>query len=271
MKAKVWSWWYYLVVLILLSVVSSHPAFAVNRNAIETQVRLQAISDQAMIMQQSMDQSFASTTQLLKQSSEQLAHIREKLSSLQKNVQAEGESTPLAPLTQQLTALTRSTSELDARLQEIEHQAQILGSEIGKPAQAVASAGQAPPPDILLRSGMEDYDAGRYKLASQEFAQYMKFYSSTDQAARAQFYLADSEYWAGDYKSALTEFDVLEQQYPTTEPATVELKQGLCLMKLGKLDAAKAAFHRIVNRYPNSVEAMDARSALGHQPSPGLS
>jgi TolA-binding protein len=251
--------------------MSSNPALAVNRNAIEAQVRLRAISDQAMIMQQSMEQSFASTTQSLKQSSEQLAKTEEKLSNLKKTVQAESESTPLGSLTEQLTALTRSTSEVDACLQEIEHQAQVLGSEIGKPAQATVAVGQVPPPDILLRSGMEDYDAGRYKLASQEFAQYMKFYSSTDQAAQAEFYLADSEYWAGDYQSALSDFDVLEQQYPATEPATVELKQGLCLMKLGELDAAKAAFHRIIDRYPNSVEAMDARSALGHALSLGLS
>ncbi len=50
-----------------------------------------------------------------------------------------------------------------------------LGAEIGLPTRAAVAAGQAPPPDVLFRSGMEDYEAGRYKLAGQEFAEYVKF------------------------------------------------------------------------------------------------
>lgn len=271
MAAKAWSGWHYLVGLILLLIVSINPAFAVNRSVIEAQVRVREISDQAMILQQSLDQSFASATQALKQNSEQLTEIAEKLSRLRQVAQARSKTSPMGALTGQLTALSQSASELGARSQEIEHQVQVLASEIGTPAQAAVATGQAPPAYILLRNGMEDYDAGRYKLASQEFAQYMKFYSATDQAGQAQFYLADSEYWAGNYQSALSDFDVLEQQFPATEPATVELKQGLCLAKLGELGAAKAAFHRIIDRYPNSVEAMDARSALGSSLAVGAS
>jgi TolA-binding protein len=126
----------------------------------------------------------------------------------------------------------------------------------------VVGAGEVLPPGVLFLNGLEDYEAGRYKLASQEFAQYVKVYSATDRAAQAQFYLADSEYWAGDYQNAVRDFDELEQQYPTTEAATVELKKGLCLMKLAQPDAARDEFRHIIERYPDSVEAMDARSEL---------
>jgi TolA-binding protein len=271
MAAKARSGWYYLVAVVLLLVVSINPAFAVNRNVIEAQVQVRAISDQAMILQQSIDQSLASATQALEQNAERLTEISEKLSRLRQVAQAHRKTSSLQTLTGQLTALSQSASELGARSQKIEHQVQVLASEIGMPAQAVVATGQAPRPDILLRNGMEDYDAGRYKLASQEFAQYMKFYSGNGQAGQAEFYLADSEYWAGNYKSALSDFDRLQQQFPGTEPATVELKQGLCLVKLGDSGAAKAAFQRIIDRYPNSVEAMDARSALGSSLAVGVS
>ncbi|MGA8621913.1 MAG: tetratricopeptide repeat protein [Candidatus Sulfotelmatobacter sp.] len=271
MKSKARSRSYNRALVVMLFFTLSSPVFAVNRSVIEDQVRVRTMSDEALVMQQSMDQTFASATQSLRQSSEQLAALQKELARIQETVQARSANTRWAALAGQVTALTQSASTLNVGLQKLEHQAQVLGSEIGTPAQAVAAAGQAPPPDVLLRNGMEDYDAGRYKLASQEFAQYMKFYSARDQAAQAQFYLADSEYWAGDSQSALGDFDVLEQQFPATEPATVELKEGLCLVKLGELGAAKAAFHRIIDRYPNSVEAMEARSALGPSPAWGVS
>jgi TolA-binding protein len=93
-------------------------------------------------------------------------------------------------------------------------------------------------------------------------AEYVKFYFATDQAGQAQYYLADSEYWSGDYHAALNDFDKLEQQYPQTDAASVELKSGLSLTRLGNLDDAHNVFLRLIERYPNSVEAMDARSAL---------
>jgi TolA-binding protein len=247
----------------VLLFASTSPAFAVNRGVIELQVRVRDMNDQAMILQQSMDQRLGTLTQSLKQTSAQLAVSQEKLSKLQQAMQATSDSTRAGSLSRRMTALTQSISDLGTRLQQIEHQVQTLRAEIGQPAPAVIAAGQAPPPDALFHNGLEDYEAGRYKLASQEFSEYVKVYSATDRAGQAQFYLADSEYWAGDYQSAVRDFDELEQQYPATEAATVELKKGLCLMKLAQPDAARDQFRHIIERYPDSVEAMDARSALG--------
>jgi TolA-binding protein len=69
----------------------------------------------------------------------------------------------------------------------------------------------------------------------------------------------------------LRDFEIVEQKYPATQPATVELKEGLCLIKLGKTNAARAALRHIIDRYPDSIEAMDARSALGGSLAVGVS
>ncbi len=255
--------WNRLAAVTLLLVASASPAPAANRHVIELQVRVRTMSDQSMMMQQSMDENFGAMTQSLQQTAAELTASQQKLARLRQAVQATGEATRSGSLPRQLAMLTQSTSALGASMENIEHRVQALSAEIGQPSQTVVTAGEAPPPGILFRNGMEDYEAGRYKLASQEFAEYVRFYSDTDQTPQAQFYLADSEYWAGDYRRALNDFDKMEQQYPTTEAATVELRKGLSLMKLGESEAARQEFRHLVERYPQSVEAMDARSALG--------
>ena len=49
-------------------------------------------------------------------------------------------------------------------------------------------APQAPPLDQLYQSAASDYNAAKYNLSSQEFADVIKFYPQSPQAANAQFY-----------------------------------------------------------------------------------
>lgn len=218
--------WHPVTIAAVLLAASDGPALAANRQVIELQVQVQAMNDQAMIMQQSMDENFGAMSQSLKQTAAQLAASREKLAGWKRVLQTTSPTaTCSARWSRQMAELTKSTRDLESGLQGIEDRVQTLSAEIGQPVQAVVPAGEAPHPDFLFHNALEDYEAGNYKLASQEFAEYVKFYSSSDQAAQAQFYLADSEYWAGDYKNAVRDFDKVEQQDPATEPAAVKLKK----------------------------------------------
>jgi TolA-binding protein len=255
--------WHRVIVGAVLLAASDSPALAADRHVIEVQVQVQAMSDQAMIMQQSIDENFGAMSQSFKQTRAQLAASREELARWKRVLQTTSPmATGSARWSRQVAELNKSTRDLDSGLQGIEDRVQTLSTEIGQPVQAVVPAAEAPRPDVLFHSALKDYEAGNYKLAGQEFAEYVKFYSSSDQAGQAQFYLADSEYWGGDYKSAVQDFDKLEQQYPATEPASVKLKEGLSLMKMGRPDAASAELRGVIQRYPNSVEAMEARTAL---------
>ena len=82
---------------------------------------------------------------------------------------------------------------------------------------AVASPGassQAPPADVLYNNALRDYNANNLDLASQEFADYLKFYSNTELAGNAQFYVADIEYRQGNFQQAVKDYDVVLEQYP---------------------------------------------------------
>jgi TolA-binding protein len=250
-----WRWLSNMTVLLL---AFSSPAFPFNRNAIQLQVRVRSMSDQAMSMQQSLDENFDAITQSLQQNTAQLAASAEKIAELSQSLDVMSNGSTRQPVTRQIKALIQSTTDLASGLETVEHQIHTLSAEIEQPAQPVVTAGLAPPADVLFRNGMEDYESGRYQLATQEFAQYVKVYSDSDQAAEAQFYLADSDYWAGNYQAAQSDFNKLEQQYPGTKEAAVELKVGVCQMKLGGVEAAKKELRYLVERYPDSVEAIDA-------------
>jgi TolA-binding protein len=264
LRVSKYSHWNRLAAVTLILFASLGPAYAANRHVIELQVRVGAMSDQCMIMQQSIDESFSAMAQSLEQSSAQLAASEKTLAKLQQA--APRNATPLGSLARQMATLTQSSSGLGAPLNQIERHMEALSTKFEQPTQAAVTAGTAAPPDVLFRNGMEDYEAGHYTIASQEFTQFVKLYVGTDQVALAQFYLADSEYWAGDYQAALNDFDKMEQQYPATKTATVELKKGFSLVKLGESEAAREEFRHVIERFPNSVEAMDARSALGMLP-----
>ena len=111
--------------------VASNLAFAANRLVIDLQVRVQAMSDQAMIMQQSMDQNFGSMTQSLKNVTAGLVAVQKKLARFMQTVPAQGQVQRNNSVTSQMTTLMQSASELGASVQQLEHQAQTLSAEIG--------------------------------------------------------------------------------------------------------------------------------------------
>src|ERR1035441_1827784 len=76
------------------------------------------------------------------------------------------------------------------------------------------AASQAPKPDSLYKQALTDYNQGKYDLSSQEFTEYIKYYSNTDLAGNAVFYLADIEYRQGNFEAAARDYDKVLEQYP---------------------------------------------------------
>ena len=121
----------------------------------------------------------------------------------------------------------------------------------------------APPPDTLYNNALRDYNQGRYDLSSQEFGDYLKYYSNTDLAGNAQFYLADIEYRQGNFEAAVKDYDKVLEQYPGANKATAaQLKKGYALLELGQRQAGIRELNSLIGRYPRSIEASQARDRL---------
>ena len=97
----------------------------------------------------------------------------------------------------------------------------------------------------------------------------MKFYADNDLAGNAQFYIADIEYRQGNFDAAVKDYDKVLEQYPGGNKApAAQLKKGFALLELGQRDAGVRELRSLVNRYPRSIEAQQARDRLARL-SPG--
>jgi TolA-binding protein len=92
--------------------------------------------------------------------------------------------------------------------------------------------------------------AGKYDIAFQEFSDYLKYFGKTELAPNAQYYLADIFYRKADYNNALVAFDAVLEKFPEN-PKTPDARymKAMCLVKLGRNDAAAREFRDVYTRY----------------------
>jgi len=130
---------------------------------------------------------------------------------------------------------------------------------VDTPPQAAA----APPADDLYKTALGDYMAAKYTLSASEFADVVKFYPANPLAGNSVYYMAEIEYRAGHYPAAIKDFDSVLQQYPDSNKVPVShLHKGMALLAIRQNDAGVRELRVLVQRFPNSPEAMQARSKL---------
>ena len=135
------------------------------------------------------------------------------------------------------------------------------GAAVAGPSQD--SAFQAPPADVLYNNALRDYNAARYGLALSQFQDYLKYYPTTDLAGNAQFYIADVEYRSGNFAGAVADYDKVLEQFPGgNKAAAARLKKGYALLELGRKDAGIRELNALIQRYPRTIEATQARERL---------
>jgi len=100
-------------------------------------------------------------------------------------------------------------------------------------------------------------------LAVQEFEDYVKYYPSTDLAGNAYYYLADMEYRQGNFQQAAKDYGEVVQNFPTgNKAAAAQLKKGFSLIELGQKNEGVSELRKVIQRYPRSSEALQARERL---------
>ena len=271
----------YATALILLSVfwLGATPARAVNKEMIELQTQVQALQDQMARMQQGFDERMGVMKNLMDQNTDSMNKVAVSIGTLQTSLQKQqGEDgTRVDQLSGQIQTLNDSLDELKARLSKVSKQledmqaaqqnlaSQPTAGQTPGAAQPGAQplAAQAPSPDVLYNNGLRDYNAGNGDLATQEFSDYIKFYPNTDLAGNAYFYLAELSYRQGNYPAAIKNYDLVLQSFPDgNKAAAAELKKGYALVELGQKDDGIASLRHVVQRYPRSNEALQAKEKL---------
>jgi TolA-binding protein len=270
----------FLVLLAALG-LGAQPAFPVAKEIIQLQTQVQQLADQMTQMRQSFDERMGVMRNLIEQSTDNVNRINATINDLNKSLQNQHNdvATRNDQLSGQVQALTDSLDELKGRLARISKQLedmQAVQQNIapgaapglapgGAPGGAAGPGGAAaaPPADVLYNNGLRDYNAGKMDIASSEFADYLKYYGTTDLAGNAQFYVADIAFRQGNYAQAVKEYDKVLEQYPGgNKTSAAQLKKGQALIQLGQKDAGVRELQSLIQRYPRSIEAATARDQL---------
>ena len=255
--------------------VNLSPAWGVSKEIIELQTQVQALQDQMTHMSTSFNERMGVMKNLLDQNTDSMNKTATAVASLQAFLQKQqGDSgAHVDQLSGQIQTLNDSLDELKARLAKVSKQLedmqstqQSLAAQQSQQTQAAQQQAAAPPPDVLYNNALRDYNANNNDLATQEFSDYIKYYPNTDLSGNSHFYLAEIAYRQGNYAVAVKNYDLVMQSFPDgNKAAAAELKKGFALIELGQKDDGVAALRHVIQRFPRSNEAIQARERLRKQ------
>ncbi|MGA2354362.1 MAG: outer membrane protein assembly factor BamD [Terriglobales bacterium] len=260
------------LVIALFLAISFAPAYGVNKDMIELQTQVQQLQQQMTAMKQSFDERMGVMRNLLEQNTDVANKVTAAINGLEASInkQQQDRGAQVDQISGQIQALTDTMDELKVRLTKLSKQLEDLQSAQQSMAAQQAQAqqqqqaiAQAPAPDVLYNNALRDYNGGNNDLATQEFNDYIKFYPNTDLAGNAYFYLAEIQYKAGDYPKAIANYDLVLQNFPSgNKAAASQLKKGFALIELGKADEGTQELKHVIQRYPRTNEATQARERL---------
>jgi tol-pal system protein YbgF len=244
------------------------PAWGASKEMIQLQTSVDDLKAQMTQMTQSFNERMGVMKNLLDQNTDSMNKATAAITNLQTTLQKQqGDSAGhVDQLSGQIQSLNDTLDELKARLAKVSKQLedmQAAQQSLASQQTQQQQQAQAPPPDVLYTNAVRDYQGGKNELATQEFTDYIKYYPNTDLAGNAYFYLADIEYRNGNYQQAATDYDKVLQNFPGgNKAAAAQLKKGYALIELGQKDAGIAELRHLIQRYPRSPEATDAREKL---------
>jgi len=248
------------------------PAWGVSKEMVQLQTQVQQLQEQMTAMQRSFDERMGVMKNLVEQDTDAVNKVVNALGALQGALvkqQTDG-GQKVDQLSGQIQALNDTMDEIKVRLAKVTKQLedmqaaqQNIQAQQASQQAAAEAAKNAPPPDVLYNNALRDYNGGNNDLATQELQQYLQFYPNTDLAGNCYFYLGEIEFRKGNYQPAAQYYDQVLQNFPSgNKAASAELKKGFSLVELGKQDDGVAELRRVVQRYPHSPEALQARERL---------
>ena len=147
------------------------------------------------------------------------------------------------------------------------------------PAQTVAQR-PAPPgtqASDLYQTAYIDFTRGHYNLAIAAFREYVRLYPGTPLAEKAQYWIGESHFSLAkthqargetdravqEFERAVQEFRAVAITYPRGDRVPAALyKEALALAELGQLALAEARLQFLLDQFPSTEEAAQAKDEL---------
>jgi TolA-binding protein len=131
-----------------------------------------------------------------------------------------------------------------------------------EPIPAPAANNQSSAGD-MYRGAYSDYISARYPLATSEFTDLIKAYPDDNLSGNAYFYLGEIATRAHKPAVAIKNYDeVLTHYVDNAKIPSAELHKAQALIDTHQNDAAERELHALIQRFPVSPEASQARAKL---------
>jgi len=263
-----------LVLFALLSVLwlGVNPVSGANKDMVQLQTQVQQLQEQMTAMQRSFDERMGVMKNLVETNTDAVNKAVVALNGLQTTLtKQQGDAgSKVDQVSGQIQSLNDTMDEIKVRLAKVSKQLedmqaaqQSLGAQQAQQQAQQQALAQAPPPDVLYNNAVRDYNGGKNDLALQECSDYIKYYPNTDLAGNCYFYLGEIQFRQGNYQQAAQSYDQVLQNFPSgSKAASAQLKKGFSLIELGKQDDGVSELRHLIQRYPHSPEALQARDRL---------
>ena len=271
-------------------------AHAVAKEIVELQAQVSQLQDLLTQMKQSNDERMGVLLHLVQQNADSVTRMTTQMTGMQQALASQNENQQLSGQMQSLNdsvdELKTRIAKLDSTLQAMQAQLQNVqsqgsqgpaGANTGalQPAApagpatangAPAAGGFTPPPPMTnttpplqqtYQSALRDYNSAKYEVANAEFGDVVKYYPQDDLSGNAHFYMGEIAYRQGKYAQAVKQYDaVLEQFAGNPKAPAAQLRKGESLLANSQRDAGAQELRSLIQRYPQTPEAAEARSKL---------
>jgi tol-pal system protein YbgF len=271
-------------------------AHAVAKEIIELQTQVSQLQDLITQMKQSNDERMGVLLHMVQQNVDSISRMTTQVNAMQQTMSSQNENQQLSGQMQSLNdsvdELKTRIGKLDATLQSMQAQMQNVQNPptspvqptgpapagpngmagnappVGSvtPSQSLANDGGsslAPPLQQTYQAAVRDYNSAKYELSNSEFSDVIKYYPHDDLAGNAHFYMGEIAYRQGKYTQAVNQYDVVLEQFAGNPRApAAQLRKGESLLQSQQREAGAQELRSLIQRYPQTPEAAEARSKL---------
>jgi tol-pal system protein YbgF len=283
--------------ILLLSITALPPrAHAVAKEIIELQTQVSQLQDMISQMKQSNDERMGVLLHMMQQNTDSITRVTTQVGAIQQAMSSQNENQQLSG---QMQALNDSVDELKTRIGKLDATLQSMQAQLQNvqnpsttgpmqpagpapsgpngmadnappagnlaPSQGPASNGanSAPPLQQTYQAALRDYNSAKYELSNSEFGDVVKYYPQDDLTGNAHFYMGEIAYRQGKYPQAVKQYDVVLEQFAGNPKApAAQLRKGESLLQIQQRDAGAEELRSLIQRYPQTPEAAEARSKL---------
>jgi TolA-binding protein len=225
----------------------------------ELQRDVAQLQDEVRQLKQALEQKIGANAAQIEAMTKSFADVHTTLTSIQKIVddrtrelspmlasqgtKVDSVNAALATMQQAFGDLTASVNRMQTQMTDLGNAVKVIATPAPKPPSA----------DELLKSADADRLGGKYELAAQEYADFLKTYADSPMADVAQFQLGMVHYQAKDMESAVRDFDAVSQKYPKSSKfADALFYKAKALQAMDRASEAAATCTELRRKFPRS-------------------